>query len=122
MKQNSLILAATVLVLAVASSSVNAEQSVCDWLTTQAREIMKARQYGYEMSEALAQVRELSTRMEKEAASDGANGAGATVGRWLESMVDHAYERPRFSTDQYRQDAITDFASDAMLDCRRAFK
>lgn len=74
------------------------------------------------MSEVLAQVRELGTRMEQDAETDGAAGAGTTVGGWLESMVDHAYERPRFSTDQYRQDAITDFASDAMLDCRRAFK
>jgi len=74
------------------------------------------------MSKALAQVRELATRIEQDAEADGAAGAGATVGRWLESMVDHAYERPRFSTDQYRQDAITDFASNAMLDCRRAFK
>jgi hypothetical protein len=122
MKQNAVFLAATVLLGAVASSSVRAEQDVCDWLASQARQIMKARQYGYEMSKALAQVRELATRIEQDAEADGAAGAGATVGRWLESMVDHAYERPRFSTDQYRQDAITDFASNAMLDCRRAFK
>lgn len=38
----------------------------------------------------------------------------------MEMMVEEAYKKPKFSSEEYKTEAITEFANDIYIQCKRA--
>ncbi len=84
---------------------------MCDSVIPVAEKVMRARQDGIAISNAL----------------DFANGikdgtpATEAVSRITKQMVIDAYGMPSFSTDSYKDDAVREFGAKQYLACMRAF-
>ena len=87
------------------------DNSMCDSVIPVAEKVMRARQDGIAISNAL----------------DFANGikdgtpATEAVSRITKQMVIDAYGMPSFSTDSYKDDAVREFGAKQYLACMRAF-
>lgn len=87
------------------------DNSMCDSVIPVAEKVMRARQDGIAISNAL----------------DFANGikdgtpATEAVSRITKQMVIEAYSMPSFSTDSYKDDAVREFGAKQYLACMRAF-
>ena len=87
------------------------DNSMCDSVIPVAEKVMRARQDGIAISNAL----------------DFANGikdgtpATEAVSRITKQMVIEAYTMPSFSTDSYKDDAVREFGAKQYLACMRAF-
>lgn len=87
------------------------DNSMCDSVIPVAEKVMRARQDGIAISNAL----------------DFANGikdgtpATEAVSSITKQMVIEAYSMPSFSTDSYKDDAVREFGAKQYLACMRAF-
>lgn len=87
------------------------DNSMCDSVIPVAEKVMRARQDGIAISNAL----------------DFANGikdgtpATEAVSRITKQMVIDAYGMPSFSTESYKDDAVREFGAKQYLACMRAF-
>jgi hypothetical protein len=92
-----LILAAALIAASTSATTANAEEGMdCEAIEALAKQIMIARQNNMPISRLMSV-------------------AGGNPG--IESMVVRAYDEPRFSTRDYQQNAINDFANEAASTC-----
>ena len=96
-----LILAAA-LTLSFTAFAEESELDLCDELNNLARSVMNARQSGMEMRQLIQIVKE--------------NDAGELA---IEIII-RAYEKPRFSVEKNKQNAIKDFQNEIYLQCIRS--
>ncbi|MDZ4760908.1 MAG: hypothetical protein SGJ21_07540 [Alphaproteobacteria bacterium] len=82
------------------------KDTVCKDIESLASRIMKVRQSGRLMSEALEQY---------------TKGRGSSI-PFIESMVEEAYEQPRFSVPENQERAVVDFQNEQFLFCRKNFE
>lgn len=87
-------------------SSSDEPKTLCDKFAKSAEAIMSARQGGADMSKMTNDI--LSTQTIPE------------VKNLATAMINSAYDKPRYSSDEYQQRAIMDFKNDNYLSCVKA--
>lgn len=103
---NMMTLFAPVILVAAVSAQVNAGEweEMCDSLATAAGTTMDARQAGVPATKLF----ELADSFDEE------------VRGLLRDIILKAYDTPRFKTEEYRQEAITEFQNQTLVGCLKA--
>ena len=96
----NLIIAAA-LTLSLTAFAEEAELDVCDEINNLAQSIMEARQSGVEMRQLIQIVR------------------NNEIADFAIPIIIRAYEKPRFSVEKNKQNAIKDFQNEIYLQCIR---
>ena len=91
----------TTAVLLATTVTAQANKEVCTAVSETASLIMELRQSNAPLSAILEVVRDVAI---------------------LEELVMEAYKKPRYSSDEYQNNAIADFGNLAMLTCLQSYK
>lgn len=92
----------TLIITLLLITPLTAQAAICDDLSDVSGAIMTARQNGMSMSE-LWRVK-----------------ADKRLRPYTRSKIKDAYSEPKYSTDEYQQNAINDFKDQAFLECIKA--